>query len=63
MGDSLEIIVIGGSEVFSVTSVGVVGSEETISGVVVSVIFSVSEVEIGIAKSMYFRFWGQFVIV
>ena len=63
MGDSLEIIVIEGSEVFSVTSVGVVGSEETISGVVVSVIFSVSEVEIGIAKNMYFRFWGQFVIV
>ena len=56
------MVVIGGSEVFSVKSVGV-GSDETISGVVVSVIFSDSEVEIGIAKNMYFRFWGQFVIV
>ena len=55
MGDSLDIMVIGGSEVFSVTSGGVVGSDETISGVVVSVIFSDSEVEIGIARNMYFR--------
>ena len=48
------MVVIGGSEVFSVKSVGV-GSDETISGVVVSVIFSDSEVEIGIARNMYFR--------
>ena len=57
MGASLEIVVMEGSEGFSVTSTLVVGSDETISGVVVSVtlILVDSEVEFSIAKSMYFR--------